>query len=289
RTVVVQDVWQREAPTYKRYTPYRVSVNAEIAVPLWRGDEVIGVIDLGSSTPGAFWEDDRLWLEQAMAPLRYVPSPGTGLGERLSKMLASGKDIGKALDTILRSALELTGLAEAYAAIVLDDGDWVVPRRAWQVRPGRSEWRDPAGKEGWSKRQGVTGRALGTGEVSVTPDVTQEHNYLEHLPDVLSEIVVPVRGPGGEVIGALDIQAMKKNAFRKQIVEQLRELAQAVSPTLYLAYLAREREQEQHVLTQLASVAGAATKKLSSQHVYDEILQTARKLLPDARMYSLLR
>src|SRR5262249_6703402 len=128
-----------------------------------------------------------------------------------------------------------------------------------------------------------------TGEVSVTPDVTQEHSYLEHLPDVLSEIVVPVRGPGGEVIGALDIQAMKRNAFPKQLVEQLRELAQAVSPTLYLAYLAREREQEQHVLTQLAYVAGAATKKLSSQHIYDEIVQTARKLLPDAKMYSLLR
>src|SRR5262249_28961530 len=148
RTVVVHDVWEKNTLTYRRYTPFRVSVTAEIAVPLRRGDEVVGAIDIGSSTPGAFWEDDRLWLEQAVTLRRFVPSPGAGLGERLSKMLAGGKDIGKALDTVLRSALELTGLPEAYAAILLDDGDWVVPGRAWQVRPGRSGGREPVGREG---------------------------------------------------------------------------------------------------------------------------------------------
>ncbi|MFY1618270.1 diguanylate cyclase [Micromonospora sp. WMMD736] len=55
-------------------------------------------------------------------------------------------------------------------------------------------------------RTGIVGRVYATGTAAVVPDVTVDPDYLPVRADVTTELCVPVRDPGGRVIGVLDLQ-----------------------------------------------------------------------------------
>ncbi|MEU7927388.1 sensor domain-containing diguanylate cyclase [Micromonospora sp. NPDC049801] len=55
-------------------------------------------------------------------------------------------------------------------------------------------------------RTGIVGRVYATGTAAAVPDVTVDPDYLPVRPDVTTELCVPVRDPGGRVIGVLDLQ-----------------------------------------------------------------------------------
>ncbi len=63
-TILVNDVGER--PEYLACFP---STKSEIVVPLMRGDECVGEIDIDSDVPGAFTEADRVFLESAAATI----------------------------------------------------------------------------------------------------------------------------------------------------------------------------------------------------------------------------
>lgn len=69
RTVVVGDV--AADPRYLACFPY---TRSEIVVPIMKGAEVLGEIDIDSNTPQAFTEKDREFLERVAVLLgeRYV-------------------------------------------------------------------------------------------------------------------------------------------------------------------------------------------------------------------------
>jgi GAF domain-containing protein len=58
RTVVVDDVHAKD-----EYLACFPETKSEIVVPLMRGEECVGEIDIDSDTPSAFSEDDREFLE----------------------------------------------------------------------------------------------------------------------------------------------------------------------------------------------------------------------------------
>jgi len=57
RTLVVQDVAGEE-----NYLSCSPSVQSEIVVPLFRGDRLVGELDVDSHTPAAFSEEDQTFL-----------------------------------------------------------------------------------------------------------------------------------------------------------------------------------------------------------------------------------
>jgi L-methionine (R)-S-oxide reductase len=64
QTIVVDDV-HGDA----RYLACSLETQSEIVVPVMRGDQVLGEIDIDSDTPAAFGDDDRRLLEAAAAIL----------------------------------------------------------------------------------------------------------------------------------------------------------------------------------------------------------------------------
>ncbi|MDZ7337480.1 MAG: carboxymuconolactone decarboxylase family protein [candidate division KSB1 bacterium] len=67
RTVVVQDVSKEE-----NYLACSLEVKSEIVVPLMKGEQVLGELDIDSHTLAAFTEEDRRFLEevcQVLVPL----------------------------------------------------------------------------------------------------------------------------------------------------------------------------------------------------------------------------
>jgi len=59
RTVVVDDVSEEE-----NYLACSLKVKSEIVVPLLKGDELLGELDIDSHTPAAFDDADRSFLEK---------------------------------------------------------------------------------------------------------------------------------------------------------------------------------------------------------------------------------
>lgn len=65
RTVVVEDVEQ-----FPGHIACSSLSRSEIVVPLWRGEEVVGVLDIDSRELATFDDVDALWLERIVGMMR---------------------------------------------------------------------------------------------------------------------------------------------------------------------------------------------------------------------------
>jgi len=61
--------------------------------------------------------------------------------------------------------------------------------------------------------RGVCGAAARSGEVQIVEDVEAFPDHIACAASTRSEIVLPVRGPGGALIGVLDIDSDRPHAF----------------------------------------------------------------------------
>lgn len=61
--------------------------------------------------------------------------------------------------------------------------------------------------------EGICGLAAETGETEVVPDVSERPEFIACFPSTKSEIVVPIRAPGGEILGEIDIDSDDLDAF----------------------------------------------------------------------------
>ena len=61
--------------------------------------------------------------------------------------------------------------------------------------------------------EGLCGAAAASGETIVVGDVRRDPRYLTTFGSTRSEIVVPVRGPGGRVRGLIDVESEDVDAF----------------------------------------------------------------------------
>jgi len=121
---------------------------------------------------------------------------------------------------------------------------------------------------GWTERQpdlrfqvtdapghSISSYVAFTGQPYLCPDVTQDPHYYPLFPDTRSELAVPLIGRGGRVLGVLNVESEKGNAFGEKELKVLSALASIASLALSLAdYQNRER-----ALVELGKELAAAT------------------------------
>jgi GAF domain-containing protein len=76
--------------------------------------------------------------------------------------------------------------------------------------------------------KGLTGAAIQQKKAVVVGDVRNDPRYLTAFGSTLSEIIVPVLSPDGRVIGTVDVESERPNAFSasdQQMIEQCAEAA----------------------------------------------------------------
>jgi GAF domain-containing protein len=78
--------------------------------------------------------------------------------------------------------------------------------------------------------EGLNGAAARTGDPVVVGDVTKDPRYITTFGSTRSEMVVPVRSPTGIVVGTIDIESDRPNAFGDHDLELLRGCASALVP-----------------------------------------------------------
>jgi putative methionine-R-sulfoxide reductase with GAF domain len=79
--------------------------------------------------------------------------------------------------------------------------------------------------------KGLTGSAIESKKAVIVQDVRNDPRYLTALGNTLSEIIVPVLHPGdGRVVGTVDVESEKVNAFSSRDREVIEQCAQAALP-----------------------------------------------------------
>jgi len=91
---------------------------------------------------------------------------------------------------------------------------------------------------------GIVGFATGTGQARIATDVGEDAIYFNNpdLPRTRSEMALPLKD-GENVIGALDVQSMKSNAFSNEDIELFNTLADQVAVAIVNSHLYEETQQ----------------------------------------------
>jgi GAF domain-containing protein/HAMP domain-containing protein len=135
-------------------------------------------------------------------------------------------------------------------------------------------------------REGITGWVAKSGEPLLAPDVSQEPRYhlLPQASETRSELAVPLKAKDA-VIGVLDVQSDRLNAFDESDVAVLQSLAHQAAIAIDNARLFEETHIRAEELAVLNELGQALTARLNVEQVLDEAYRGVSRLLDTTNFY----
>src|SRR5271169_4756696 len=134
--------------------------------------------------------------------------------------------------------------------------------------------------------QGVTGRAALTRQAVLVADATQEDFYLEAVPNVRSELAIPLITKN-RVIGVIDIEAREAGYFTEEHVSVLTLVASRMAAGIENAQLYTRTTKQARILLLLNEIARELTSILNLDELLGRIAELVRRLI-DYQMFSIL-
>jgi len=264
--LVVTDVWHEKR---FRYSPKFPNTQAEIALPLKVEDHLLGVLDVQLDYPEDFDESDLLVL-RALAGQVSMAIEDTRLygeasrrGDHLLTISAVSWAVASILnvDELLVQVSELIRKYFDYPCVQL-----------FIVHPGsrQVEYRTGSGQRAELLKQhkpvyslddqrGIIPLVARTGRTVLANDVTTEPAFrrAEATPTITqSELTVPLIY-SGKILGVLDVQSDKLNAFTPEDQATMETLAANIAVALRNANLYRMAQNEAKISNALLKVAAA--------------------------------
>jgi nitrate/nitrite-specific signal transduction histidine kinase len=262
-------------------------------IPIRGENEVFGVFTICYDEVRAFGgRERRLFGALAQrAGLAVQNAQHFAAEQRRAEQFRVISEMGRALasildiDSLLREIVRLIHQAFGYyhVGLALVEGDHVV----YRVGAGKV-WNDPTfkfapnyfsvGMDG-TMPEGITGWVAGRGEAVLVPDVSREPRYL-HLvgSDTRSELAVPLK-VAGKVIGVLDAQSERLNAFDESDVTVMQSLASQAAVAIENARLYENLGRQVAQLTALQETNRAVASTLERDALLELIMQQATSLL----------
>ncbi|HUG34718.1 MAG TPA: GAF domain-containing protein, partial [Anaerolineales bacterium] len=285
--IVVPDVLKD--PRY-RFIDALPETRSEVVLPLKIEDRVLGVLDVQSDQPDAFHPNDLLVLA-ALADTIARAVDGAKLYNDLrrhSDQLILIADVSKTVS----STLELNALMNNVAALIHNQFRFphvnlftVHPnRRIIEFRAGSGE--RSMGLEGYTLSlddpEGIIPLVAREGRTVLVNDVRKDKRYRPSpLPPVntRSELCVPLLYDGG-VVGLLDIQSDKINAFTAGEHFMFEAVADNIAIAIHNAALYRSEQWRRQVVDGLREVAGLISADADVNDVLEAILLELDRNLP---------
>ncbi|HWP35761.1 MAG TPA: GAF domain-containing protein [Thermodesulfobacteriota bacterium] len=208
-----------------------LGASAFLAAPLRVGPRTIGVLTADTRRDRTPFTDADLRLLTVLAQLAAIAEENAALvgrlrakAERLRALLEVGQalvstlDLDALLDLVIDKAIELTH-ASTGSVILVDR-----PTQTLVIRSARGLSAEARRSLRLKVGEGITGWVAKTGRPLRVPDVTKDPRYVVANENVRSELAVPMV-LGEEVIGVINVDHYRLNAFTEEDQELLESLA----------------------------------------------------------------
>jgi sigma-B regulation protein RsbU (phosphoserine phosphatase) len=277
--ILVADV--RKDQRY-RFIEVLPETHSEAVIPLKMEDRVLGVLDIQSDKPNAFHPNDLLILEALADSIARAVE-----GARLYGDLQHRADQLTLITEVSKSvsaSLELRTLMENAASLIQDRfGHPYV--HLFTVHPNRRliEYEAGSGTRSLDLQgstlslddaQGIIPWVARQGKTVLANDVKQDERYrASPLPpeDTNSELCVPLLY-GSKVVGVLDIQSHRLNAFTEDDQQIFEAVADNIATAIHNADLYASEQWRRQVADGLREVAGLISADVSVDDVLETIL-----------------
>lgn len=289
-----QEVLARDVSQDNFYQHYDLlpETRSEVALPLIVQDRLLGVLDVQSDQLDDFDESDMLVL-RALAGNIAMAIEDAQLYEALRRhavQLEAVYEVSSAItsildqDKLLNEVVELIHKRFDYPYVHL-----------FTVHPGRGKIFYEAGSGPRSQviqkeeyfyelddPEGIIPWVARNGETVLANDVRLEARFRpSKLPpdETLAELCVPLIF-GGRVLGVLDMQSDKLNAFGEEDRSLFAALADQIAIAMRNAYLYRSEIWRRQVSDSLREVAGLLSADLDLDQVLEAVLTELERTLP---------
>lgn len=248
-------------------------MTSELAVPLVINDEVIGVLNAESPNKGAFSQTDLdLWMilasQAALAiDLAQRLDEERAIAQIRQEIADSSLDFEELIELILARTCDLIG-ATIGQLILIENEKLVIVASTQEEDQGVT-----------IPKESVTGYVI-QGDKTVNINGLETGSEFKGLHkwhttgEMRSELATPLKR-GGKIIGALNLESPKANAFSKANERALEKFASEISVAIELA----RQENINSWLRKIQDVILGNPAKFDLEAVYNEIIQSGIQLL----------
>jgi signal transduction histidine kinase len=272
--------------------PTTKPVGSELAVPIIRGDEVLGVLDIRNLERGAFGQEDVRAME-ALADQLAVAIENARLYEETQRRVAeltavqatnlrvvSALDTAQVLNSVARNVLELADADDVHIFLRdLEDGSLTF---------GTALWRGESSPVNLQKQPDRFARAVLESSRSLVINYAREHPYF-----ALSEAKSSAEAQGSSVeaiagfpllgaagaLGVMTVAYLRPHIFGADELRALGLLASQAAGAITNARLYEETRQRLEELTMLHEVSLAAASTLSPEEVAERVVAVVQQSL----------
>lgn len=276
RPVVIKDAGSD--PRMPREIVESFDIKSSLILPLVIGDRVLGLLFLDEDRAARHFTPEDIALATNLAGHAALAIENARLFEETDRRLgetrllqevmqaaASTLDFDEVLTRTIETLRRTLDIAHLTFALPDEQGTSLL------LHPSRIGYASvPAGLR-MPLDKSVSGRVYQTGEPQVIPDVRQVPYYFEGVPEVRSELTVPVK-VAGRVIAVLDAESPDPGAFGEEDLRLFSAIAAQLGVTLENARLYQEMAQRTRDLRLLADASRGMIGSLEPQQIVDHLL-----------------
>lgn len=281
----------------------RENVVSSVSLPLKAGEETVGVMFVNYRTHQDF-DKEQKYLVESFSNLAAIAIHNARLWkvqEETTKLRESSiKERNRQLDAI-KEIIDVIGISTKPTQVILEQAVKLFEADYGNIGlsiPASRElifdvhWKDgscligdevPPDKKRSSWDDGITGYVARTGKFRCEADISTVSDYMVWYPDSKSELTVPIIGSNDKVIGVLDLESKKYNAFNHDDINLCQRLARMVA-------LAIEKSEQFVSIVNLNKQLEYLHQVISEQDlgtVLDHILQSVIHLMGEGTSSSI--
>jgi serine phosphatase RsbU (regulator of sigma subunit)/putative methionine-R-sulfoxide reductase with GAF domain len=289
KEIIAPDVWNDSHFQYYNELP---NTRSEAALPLRVENRILGVLDFQSDVIDDFQETDMIVL-RALADSVAIAIEGANLYANLQVHLEQ-KSIAFEISHAINSILDIDKLLSEVVRLIQKHFSYPIVH-IFTIEPVQKQivFHSGSDDKGDAIQNcmpfydiddpiGIVPLVARTQKTQLLNDVSLDPRYRKpEIPplDIASELVVPLSF-ASEILGILDIQSDKKNAFKEQDIFLFEALAASISTAIRNAKLYQSEKWRSLVADSFREVAGMLPANVELTSILDTILTKIDTTLP---------
>lgn len=258
----------------------KLNVKSEVAVPLRRGEKIIGVLTVKSPFPNAFSSDDEDVLT-ALAAQAVVVIERARLTNHLQQVsqLALTEDVRELLTYVVNAVHDLTGAEAAFWMMSEREREGDKFLRIKECTSGipktymrNAKLSTDHGRSihvlAWEEKRPHVKNDVFDGQEPIFQNITdaKKHGWRSFM-------VVPLLGQADERLGTLSLYGKSLGQFKQLEIESVQAFANQVAITL-------QQQKRTSALRQLAQISQTVTERMTDhpKKLLEKVAQLARNL-----------